>query len=243
MTGSNSPKISTDFTMPRVFYVEAGREGGKSSIRTYNDSDEMASNGENILKCIDTYGDEIIPSSLKHPDSQGDTLLFNLQAWLNIISPNVEFTYEIQKLSDSSFSMYDEHRAPNVGFGLSYTLPVITAILRTSLIPGSMLLIENPEAHLHPNGQTEMGKLIAKATMAGVQVVVETHSDHLFDGIRIFTKEKPEFCNQFICYWFERDKYKFTTASPVLINEKGKVTTSWPQGFFDQFETNAMQLI
>lgn len=52
----------------------------------------------------------------------------------------------------------------------------------------TLVILENPEAHLHPRGQTEMGKLIASVAHSGCQVIVETHSDHLFDGIRIYAK-------------------------------------------------------
>lgn len=52
-----------------------------------------------------------------------------------------------------------------------------------------MVLIENPEAHLHPRGQYEMSRLICLCVEAGAKVLVETHSDHLFDGVRIFAKK------------------------------------------------------
>jgi len=82
------------------------------------------------------------------------------------------------------------------GFGLSYTLPVITALLVGTLIPNSLVIIENPEAHLHPRGQTEIARLIALCAQVGTQIIIETHSDHLFDGIRIAAKNKPGFCGK-----------------------------------------------
>lgn len=44
------------------------------------------------------------------------------------------------------------------------------------------MIIENPEAHIHPRGQAEMGRLIALAAAAGMQLFVETHSDHIVNG-------------------------------------------------------------
>ncbi|MGH3693299.1 MAG: AAA family ATPase [Pseudonocardiaceae bacterium] len=73
--------------------------------------------------------------------------------------------------------------AGNIGFGFSYALPVIIAGL---LAPGGgLLLVENPEAHLHPAGQSRLGRFLARIAGSGVQVVLETHSDHILNGVRL----------------------------------------------------------
>ena len=69
-----------------------------------------------------------------------------------------------------------------------------------------LVILKNPEAHLHPRGQTEMGKLIAAVAHCGCQIIVETHSDHLFDGIRIYAKNNKGFAKKVITHWFEQDK-------------------------------------
>lgn len=230
------------FACPELFYSEAGRYGSQSSIKVFNNTVEMDSKGGNLLKCIDTYADMPIPIDLRHPKSQGETFMFNLQAWLDIISPGINFTYVLQKLSDQSFSFFDEHRATNVGFGLSYALPVLALLLRASLSKDSLVLLENPEAHLHPKGQTEIGKFIARCVDFGINVVVETHSDHLFDGIRLYTKQHEGFENKFISYWFELNKEKNTNIESITLDSNGKMTDITPKGFFDQFELDAIDL-
>jgi predicted ATPase len=118
---------------------------------------------------------------------------------------------------------------------------VITALLVGTILPNSLVIIENPEAHLHPKGQTEIARLIALCTQVGAQVIVETHSDHLFDGIRIAAKQY-KMAQDVQIYWFELDKNKNTMVySPVLSND-GRID-QWPEGFFDQFEINSSQLI
>ena len=226
-----------------IFYLEAGRIGGANSIEIYSQDSEIGPRGENVIKCIDSHWDGLLPEFIHHPDSGGDTLLLNLKAWLNMISPKVKFDYKVNELSDDSYSTYNGFRTSNVGFGLSYTLPVIAMLLRASLLPDSVVLLENPEAHLHPRGQTEMGKLIACAVKAGVQVIVETHSDHLFDGIRIFAKEDGHFAHDFIGYWFDLDDDNFTQWENIQVNDAGQLSKEAPQGFCDQFEINAMKLI
>jgi predicted ATPase len=128
-----------------------------------------------------------------------------------------------------------------VGFGLSYTLPVITALLVSTIVPGSLVIIENPEAHLHPRGQTEMARLISLCVQAGAQIIIETHSDHLFDGIRIAAK-RYKMADTIQIHWFELDENKNTEVySPVLSND-GRIN-EWPKGFFDQFEINSSELL
>src|SRR5260221_6265573 len=76
----------------------------------------------------------------------------------------------------------DRLRPQNVGYGLSHVLPILTACLGAQT--GALLLIENPESHLHPSGQSAMGEFLAQVASAGIQLIVETHSDHVLNGIR-----------------------------------------------------------
>jgi hypothetical protein len=76
----------------------------------------------------------------------------------------------------------DFHRPVHVGFGLTQILPIIVATL--SAKQGDVILIENLEVHLHPSGQAKMGKFLAEVASSGVQVIIETHSDHVLNGIR-----------------------------------------------------------
>ncbi|WP_071819731.1 AAA family ATPase [Enterobacter kobei] len=52
-----------------------------------------------------------------------------------------------------------------------------------------VILIENPEAHIHPTGQTKLGYLCAIAAKAGIQLIIESHSDHFFNGVRLALKD------------------------------------------------------
>lgn len=241
--GYDSDGVYGEFkSFPNVIYVSAGRFGPKVSLTTHKDA-ELDELGENVLKCLDENQNLIVPEALRHPNAEGDTLLYNVRAWLSTISPDVKFRWEIQKTSDSSFSLFDEHRANNVGFGLSYTLPVIVALLLASTRDNSIVLLENPEAHLHPRGQVEIASLVAKTVQAGVQVVVETHSDHFYDGIRIAVKESDtRLCDQVVTYWFELDKQKNSQKEICMMDCNGRIAT-WPKGMFDQFEINAFKLM
>ena len=76
----------------------------------------------------------------------------------------------------------------NVGFGIPYVLPLITELLVSD--EKSLLLIENPESHLHPKGQTMIAKLISLASENGCQFLCESHSDHVINGVRVAAKQE-----------------------------------------------------
>jgi len=125
-----------------------------------------------------------------------------------------------------------------VGFGFSYTLPIIVAAL---LLPADgILVVENPEAHLHPAGQSRLGRFLARVAGSGGQVVVETHSDHVINGIRLATVEDRSIeANQTIVHFFNED----VGGTPTQIEVTGRGGfTAWPAGFFDQIERDLGEL-
>ena len=142
--------------------------------------------------------DELRQANSKEPGSQaGRAVRFQVAAWLGEISPGSQLTvqpypelnqirlgigFQDERVRSKAFT------APNVGFGLSYVLPVLVAILAST--PGTLIIVENPESHLHPKGQVAMGRLLVHAAAAGMQVIAETHSDHVLNGVRLATKLK-----------------------------------------------------
>lgn len=231
---------------PQFTYVSADRYGPRTSI-PINNTRQLGERGDNVLRIIEDYEWLELDKHLRHEKSEGDTFGYNLQAWLGSISPGVVFRSKIEPMTDSSYSMFDGHRATNVGFGLSYTLPIIVALFMSSMnkekrMYSPVVLLENPEAHLHPKGQTEMARLICSAVEAGAQVIVETHSDHLFDGIRIYAKNHPGFAEKVATHWFELDDKRVTKVESPKIDNHGNLDF-WPSGMFDQFGLNAMVLL
>lgn len=233
------------FNFPEIIYISANRFGPKTSVPIYNDSFRryrIGENGENLFQFIESFAYEPLDPRLIHSNSEGETVLYNISGWLKVISPNVKFTYAIDNHSDTSYSLFNGHRATNVGFGLSYSLSIIASLLIGTKIPNSLVIIENPEAHLHPKGQTEIAKLISLCAQVGTQVIIETHSDHVFDGIRIFAKETKGFADDVQLHWFELDDNQNTEVYSPILNDDGKLDI-WPQGLFDQFEINVSKLI
>jgi predicted ATPase len=134
-----------------------------------------------------------------------------------------------------------DYRPTHVGFGLSYALPIFTAVLLSR--PGSLLLVENPEAHLHPKGQSLIGHFLALAASCGRQIIVETHSDHLLNGVRLAVKKQLLDPKQVAVNFFTRDEQdSVTKVLNPTIDKNGRIT-SWPDDFFDEWEKNLMELL
>jgi len=125
------------------------------------------------------------------------------------------------------------HRPINVGFGLTQVLPIVIAAL--SAAKEDILLIENPEVHLHPAGQALMGQFLAEVVSAGVQVIVETHSDHVLNGIRRFVKAGRIQPEQVAIHFFRPSSSDIAQVVSPQIDAAGNID-SWPDGFFDQFD-------
>lgn len=132
----------------------------------------------------------------------------------------------------------DFHRPVHVGFGLTQVLPIVVAAV--SAEEQDILLIENPEVHLHPAGQALMGTFLAEVAASGIQVIVETHSDHVLNGIRRAVKAGALRPDQALLHFFrprqssaeQRDLDQ--VVSPTL-DSSGNIDV-WPEGFFDQFD-------
>ena len=127
----------------------------------------------------------------------------------------------------------DFHRPIHVGFGLTQILPIVVAALSAS--KGDIILIENPEVHLHPAGQALMGQFLADVAMAGVQVIVETHSDHVLNGIRRSVKEEKITPEQVAIHFFRPRAENVSQVLSPQLDSFGNIDT-WPDGFFDQFD-------
>ena len=111
-------------------------------------------------------------------------------------------------------------------------LPVITAGLLAR--EGEMFIVENPEAHLHPSGQSRIGQFLARVAASGVHVVIETHSEHVINGIRLASLKKEINHGDVVINFFskEEDEYQPNIDS-IFLNAYADLE-KWPKGFFDQ---------
>ncbi|MEZ0454772.1 DUF3696 domain-containing protein [Sphingobacterium thalpophilum] len=217
-------------------------------VDIYNQISVMEGRAEHFIHYLMVNQDKPVLKELLNPSTQAEDLFYQTSAWEKEISNGVNVVvedlgnlgYELkyQFTTESKEGKTDIFKSINVGFGLSYVMPIIVGILSAPM--GALLLIENPEAHIHPNGQSKLAELICLAAQAGVQIIVETHSDHIINGILVQSKR---FENEGIginrenvsVYHFARNEQEHkSVATKIPIEEGGKIKHT-PQGFFDQF--------
>ncbi len=115
----------------------------------------------------------------------------------------------------------------DVGYGVSQALPVVTELLRDDAPP--MLLLQQPEVHLHPSAQAALGSLFCRIAAPKRRLVIETHSDHLLDRVRMDVRDgkgslKPEDVS---ILFFERQNLD-VQIHPIRLDEKGNVLGAPP---------------
>jgi predicted ATPase len=121
-----------------------------------------------------------------------------------------------------------------------YALPVVTANIGTET--GGLVAVENPEAHIHPKGQAAIGDLLTLAAATGLQVIVETHSDHILNGVRLAVKRKAIDAEKVKVHFFTRSDSGEPTVTSPTIGADGHLS-KWPSDFFDQWDRDLDALL
>jgi predicted ATPase len=118
---------------------------------------------------------------------------------------------------------------PDVGFGVSQVLPVLVQCYYAT--EGSTLIIEQPELHLHPAAQSELADvLIDVVRNRGMQVIVESHSEHLLRRLQRRIAEGQFAAHDAALYFCEMDDGA-SKITPLEITEEGFIK-NWPKDFF-----------
>ena len=235
--------ISTNRIAPSITYALSDENIGKNLIGL---------RGEYTAHYLATNRHKKIAiASLIHSNSKTEQLLENVSLWLGDISDGIEVKAkiyeELQNVNLTYSYTYGDNTTNdftplNIGFGVTYALPVIVAILKSK--PGDLLIIENPESHLHPAGQSKMAELCAVAASSGVQIIIETHSDHFLNGLRVATKKQIINPKQSQIYYFRKEKDSLETISDNLrIDKSGRINQEWPKGFFDEWDNRLDELL
>lgn len=130
----------------------------------------------------------------------------------------------------------------NVGYGYSFVLPIIYQILSSE--PGTMIIIENPEAHLYPGAQSRLVEwTVAEANKKDLQIILETHSDHIINGLRISIKKSNLNRNDVVIQFIDRDNDNDTPkVKSIKIDQNGTLSEN-PKDFMDEWTRQMLDLL
>ncbi len=226
--------VSADRIGPRIYYEN-------KSLGHFIRVGALGENTVNVLyhKGNDHVNDTILRGYCKifgeDYKEMSSTIEDNTNYWVDKIFQGAQVKVEsikgedLLKLRIKSDKKGAYYKPTNVGYGFSYSLSIIVAGLIAK--PGEILIVENPEAHLHPYAQSIMAKFLSLVASTGVQVFVESHSDHILNGFRIAVKNKIIDSTHLNVLYFDHRLDNF--FEKIDVDEDGGID-KWPISFFDQ---------
>ncbi|HEX7662182.1 MAG TPA: DUF3696 domain-containing protein [Pseudonocardiaceae bacterium] len=246
--GGVPPQLEQDDR--RFTYLCAERLGPREMLELSAEQPDLVGvgwQGQYVAQVLAISGSEHVRQELQKPRENEEpyvtTVRTQVEYWMSKIVRPIRISaerlprYTAAAITIAEPGVLSEPRRPaNVGFGISYSLPIVVAALVSP--EGSLLIVENPEAHLHPAAQSQMGRFLGQVAASGVQVLIETHSDHVLNGIRLAVGyDKLLSSDNVVVHFFGAGG----VIEELHINASGSVT-SWPEGFFDQLEQDLSKL-
>lgn len=231
-----------------VSYLSAERLGPRISLPVSAQGESavyVGAQGELTADCLLSNLNHKVSPGRQFPAVSLDedaliTLPKQTEQWLNALVPGLQVKpIRLTEVLQSTIQFgtkalgTDWVRPTNMGFGVSYALPIIVQGLL--MAPGGILIVENPEAHLHPAGQSAMGQFLARCAADGIQVILETHSDHVLNGICLAAIEDkhPLRREDVLIHNFLSEPKDGQYVEAIEIDKRGGFTKN-PPGFFDQ---------
>ncbi len=232
----------------KIVYLPVERVG---IMRTYelNTQQEriIGERGEYAYSYLALYGQESIPAEefAYKPEEVGQSLNNQVNYWLEYlmgfnVQTNIVQDVDQVVVTYSNAKSNRYYRGKNVGTGVTYMSILVIAALACK--QEDILIIENPEIHLHPRAQSRFMEFLAFLANRGLQVIVETHSDHIYNGMRKCIKRNTLDKEKAAAYFFELDNTMQTRVERIRLNDEG-AEENHPYGMFDQFDDDLDELL
>lgn len=233
----------------RLVHISAVRGGPSDTFpipdRSISQVADVGVDGRFASYWYHTLADTEVPPERCVQGESGTTFRRQVDAWLDRLAPGANANVQALPVASSlalQFRLSDtgEWRRPaNVGYGLTYAFPILVALLAAQ--PGDILVIDSPEAHLHPQAQSRMGSMLATFAAAGVQLLIETHSDHVLNGARLAVRDGVIKSTDLSLLFFSGSTPEGHGVSAPRIDKEGRID-EWPDGFFDQNDKDVSRL-
>ena len=196
--------------------------------------------GSNVGDVFSRYQGEDIIDARSLCFVKNTKLLMQLDEWCNYIFPGI--AVRVEKTGSQMYKLKIRNDvATNVGFGITYALPILVSGL--TVPEGGILIVENPEAHLHAKAQSNMGYFLARMAATGVRVIIETHSEHIVNGIRrMIVEGKTEMTHEDMTIYFFQNYNGEKDIMEITMDEFGNLS-DFPEDFFDQIRQDTLAII
>ena len=228
-----------------IFYISANRLGPEE-FAIYSSEDKIGKNGELIFSYYEQNKSNVIEKNLRKSEFS-DTLQTNIDYWLSYIL-DVEMELITEKVGYNhvkvsyKFNGLEQISPDSLGAGTSYLVKILIVCLLAK--KANVLMIENPEIHLHPKAQAKLGEFFAFIANNGIQVVLETHCENLIDKIRYEVYKNNINNDEVVIYYKEDSNTPFekieVDGTGHFIRENKEAHDNFPSSFFG---TNLTELL
>lgn len=238
--GDNNISYKCEFSQGsekgKIWYLGSDRQISQYQKRGNAELLELGIENEYMAFILDRgrSGKISVDKARNLEDMDNALLSTQVNEWLNYILPGSQ-VYAAPMGNDNLLSLYfgaeyKRHKT-NVGYGVSFVLPILVSGLLAKA--GDILVIENPELHLHPKAQSDLMFFLTRIASTGVQVVVETHSDHAINGVRksIVNPDCTLRADETAIYFFESNN-----DLHCIQIDAGAQLSDWPDDFMEQEE-------
>jgi predicted ATPase len=207
----------------------------------------LGTRGEYTAAVLHTLRDQVIDCPMPRGGSQSRRLGEAVAMWL--LQLNVAEAVETGSLGRPGLELRIREVGASrmrdltsVGVGISQLLPVVVACLMAR--PESLVLLEQPELHLHPALQQRLADFLVACSEADRQLIVETHSDHLVSRLRFTIADDPtdQLTERIAFLHAQKDSSDRTAFTRVVPNRFGGLE-DWPPGFFDQAAEESKKIL
>lgn len=176
-------------------------------------------------------------NSLKYPITQD--LELALSAWAKYLGLGSKLSWHDQGLRGFDF-LLDGKRYDQLGTGVSQTIPVI--IISLLCRPGQLVMLEQPELHLHPDAQQKLLDFFLACVSTGRKILFETHSEYMVNRLRRQALAGLVQPDQVSLNFVEKNKAGVSLVHEAELAGSGGFTY-WPKGFFGQIEDDLLAIL
>ena len=235
----------------QLYYLSANRIGNADVFDRASRKNVFGLLGEYAISFLNDNYDTPMPENLIFDKEQETAHVFSdeVNYWMKRITGSTLRVEKVQKtnklvLSYSNNKNY-QVRTSNTGSGLSYVVSIIilglgVGLLGEGLDKKPIVIIENPEIHLHPKAQATLTEFLAWLSNH-MQIIIETHSDHIFNGFRKMIKQEKLNVESSNIFFFNLEN-NATSIKKIEISPNGKLLTM-EKDLFDQFQIDLSELL